>query len=200
MADKKPFWAKKKRPGPKPKAQVKKVHPPDLKLLAFVAALKEEYLEENGHDIDGKTLAANILAEGYTIKEAAKEANTTERTIYRWKLDTEFMNTVDELTVVTGIAVKAERIRIAKRVVRAIEKHAEDLHMPVTQKDILDWLKYSQQEMEGLRLLTDDQLDKIATLFFEADNQATADGGSGEIEGEATDQGAGSGDQEHQSI
>ena len=51
-----------------------------------------------------KTQAVLMLAEGYTYKQVGKEIGKTEKTIYRWTLDTEFSAEVDRLTLMVGIA------------------------------------------------------------------------------------------------
>jgi ParB-like chromosome segregation protein Spo0J len=87
--------------------------------------------------------AACDLADGRTQHEVAQSAGTSRSTIQRWLDDPEFAEEVDRLTLMTGIAVKAERLRIAKRMVRGVKW---------TKRDILDWLKYAQGETDGLRL------------------------------------------------
>lgn len=92
--------------------------------------------------------AAIALADGKTILEASELAGVTDRTIYNWKNEPEFSAEVDRLTLMTGISARAERLRIAKRVVaqRIKESTVE------TEKDILDWLKFAQGETDGIKL------------------------------------------------
>jgi hypothetical protein len=89
-------------------------------------------------------IAAIALANGDTQQEAADKANTSERTIRRWLAIAEFAEEVDRLTFLTGVANKAERIRLAKRVI-----NTQGLR---TEKDLLDWLKYVQGETDGVKL------------------------------------------------
>lgn len=88
------------------------------------------------------------LAEGYTQAEAAAAANVAERTVQRWVADPEFSAEVDRLTHMTGIAMRAERLRIVMRVVREKTKGG----VAITEKDLLDWLKYAQGETDGVKL------------------------------------------------
>jgi len=95
-----------------------------------------------------KAEAAGLLALGHTNAEVASEIGVTERTIYRWKSDIEFMTEVDKLTLMSGIALRGERLRVAMRVIR--QKVKED--RVATNKDLLDWLKYAQGETDGFKL------------------------------------------------
>lgn len=88
--------------------------------------------------------AAFALAEGKTREEAAAAAEVTERTIYTWLQHPDFSAEVDRLTMMTGIAVRAERLRQAKRIVAQLEGK--------TTKDLLEWLKYAQSETDGITL------------------------------------------------
>jgi hypothetical protein len=94
--------------------------------------------------------AAMALAHGYTVMEAAEMANTTDRTIRRWKNHPEFAEEVDYLSHMVGVANRAERLRIVQRVVRAIATSRPELL--ITEKDLLDWLKYAQSETDGVKL------------------------------------------------
>jgi len=95
-----------------------------------------------------KCEAVMMLAEGYTYKQVGSQINKTEKTIYRWMLDTEFSAEVDRLSLMAGIASKAERLRLAKRIVRA--KCTSDIM--ASDKDLLDWLKFAQSETDGANL------------------------------------------------
>jgi len=94
-----------------------------------------------------RSVAAECLALGYTVAEVAERIGVTERTIYRWKADTDFMTEVDQLTLMSGVSLRAERLRIAMRVIR--QKVSEERIK--TGKDILDWLKYAQGETDGFK-------------------------------------------------
>lgn len=95
------------------------------------------------------TKAALALAAGKTRKEAAFAAAIGERTLYRWLDDPAFSEEVDRLSLMTDIAGRAERLRIAKRVVRQMVKDDEAIK---TEKDLLDWLKFAQSETDGVKL------------------------------------------------
>lgn len=88
--------------------------------------------------------AAIALASGETRERAAVIAGIGERTLYRWLQLPEFIEEVDRLTFLTGIAHKAERLRLAKRVIANLGS--------MTEKDLLDWLKYAQSETSGIKL------------------------------------------------
>ncbi len=93
--------------------------------------------------------AALALANGSTRHEAAETAGVTERTIYKWLDTDEFAAEVDRLSLMTDIAGRAERLRIAKRVVRQ-RLQADGVY--VTDKDLLEWLKFAQSETDGIKL------------------------------------------------
>lgn len=98
---------------------------------------------------ESATAAALALAEGQYRADAAKAADITERTLYRWLQNPEFSAEVDRLSLMTGIASRAERLRIAKRV---IQQRVRDGAPIRTDKDILDWLKFAQSETDGIKL------------------------------------------------
>jgi predicted transcriptional regulator len=89
-------------------------------------------------------VAAIALANGETQQEAAEKAGVTDRTIRNWLAVPEFSEEVDRLTFLTGIAHKAERLRLAKRVIAGLDAK--------TERDLLDWLKYAQGETDGIKL------------------------------------------------
>ncbi len=93
--------------------------------------------------------AVLALAVGKTRIEAAKEARVVESTIYEWLKAPGFTEELDRLSLMVGIASRAERLRIANRVVR--QKTEADGKV-LTEKDILDWLKFAQSETDGVKL------------------------------------------------
>lgn len=93
------------------------------------------------------TLAAIALSQGYTQKEVAAQINADERTIRRWQADADFSAELDRLSLMVGIASRAERLRLAMRVVRQKTEGEID-----TDKDLLDWLKFAQSETDGIKL------------------------------------------------
>jgi hypothetical protein len=109
-----------------------------------------------------KNQACAALASGATIKEAALIAGVKERTIYNWKNVPEFYEELNRLTLTTGIATRAERLRIAKRMIGKFEKlQGENESIPLTKKDLLDWLKYVAEETDGLKLGVADLLTEL---------------------------------------
>lgn len=88
--------------------------------------------------------AALALAAGKTQIEAAAAAGCAERTIRNWLNVPEFSEEVDRLTLMTGIAAKAERLRTAKRMIAKIGDN--------TERDLLDWLKFAASETDGIKL------------------------------------------------
>jgi hypothetical protein len=90
------------------------------------------------------TSAALALADGRTQQEASDIAGVNIRTIQRWLQLPEFSEEVDRLVFLTGIARKAERLKITKRIARNLGD--------TTEKDLLDWLKFAQSETDGVKL------------------------------------------------
>lgn len=113
------------------------------------------------------TTAALALAEGKTQQEVAEEVKVSDRTIRRWLTDEGFAAEVDRLSLMVGVASRAERLRLAMRVVRAKTSKG----VPETEKDLLEWLKFAQSETDGIKL----DLTKLAALG-ETD-ASLADGG-----------------------
>lgn len=97
---------------------------------------------------DTKSAAALALAQGLTQTEAAAEAGITARTIRRWLRVPAFAAEVDRLTHMVSVASRAERLRVAFRVIRQMTAPGQI----ETGKDLLDWLKYVQSETDGVRL------------------------------------------------
>ena len=95
-----------------------------------------------------KRKAATILSQGYTERETAGHVGVTDRTIRTWKTKPEFMLEVDAITLMSGIALRAERLRIATRAIR--QKVTEE--RVKTGRDLLDWLKYAQGETDGVKV------------------------------------------------
>lgn len=97
---------------------------------------------------ENRSKAAIGLAAGHTQQYVADDCGVDRRTIQRWLEHPDFAAEVDRLSVMTDIASRAERLRIAKRVVRQFTKD-EKIE---TVKDILDWLKFAQSETDGIKL------------------------------------------------
>lgn len=93
--------------------------------------------------------AALALADGKTQRSVADELDIVPKTVSRWLQHPEFSAEVDRLTLMMGIASRAERLRIAKRLVQ--QRVRADIEIE-SDKDLLDWLKFAQGETDGLRL------------------------------------------------
>jgi transposase-like protein len=131
-----------------------------------------------------KEAAALSLAQGHTINEAAQAANVSEKSIDRWKKDIEFTQEVDRLSLMVGIASRAERLRIIQRVVR----QAVRAERVVTEKDLLDWLKYAQSETDGAKL----DLTNLFTSLSQAHALVAGGGSRGD--------GSGAGDSDEEAV
>lgn len=92
--------------------------------------------------------AAVSLASGHTHQETADEVGVTKRTITNWLQHDDFAAEVDRLSLMVGIASRAERLRIAMRVIRQKTKGS----LIDTDKDVLDWIKFAQSETTGANL------------------------------------------------
>ena len=83
-----------------------------------------------------KEKAAIMLSSGDTINEVAASVGVSEKTIDRWKRDIEFSQEVDRLSLMVGVANRAERLRMAKRIVKKLAEKQNPTH-----QDLLEWLK-----------------------------------------------------------
>lgn len=105
-----------------------------------------------------RSTAAGLLAIGYSQTATAEEVGVHRNTIRNWLDDPEFAAEVDRLSVMTGVASRAERIRIANRLVRQRVNENGDI---LSDKDVLDWLKFAQSETDGAKL----DFSKLAELL-----------------------------------
>lgn len=97
-----------------------------------------------------RVTAAAALAAGATQVRAAEEAGVTDRTLRNWLAHPDFEGEVDRLTLMTGISTRAERLRLAKRVIKQFED--EGTGKLATGRDLLDWIKFAQSETDGVKL------------------------------------------------
>jgi len=95
---------------------------------------------------------AIFLASGHTVKEASDEYQVSERSIWRWRADSEFAAEVDRLSLMVDIASRAERLRMAMRIVRKRISKAEDTGKDPSKADLLYWLQYVQSETNGAKI------------------------------------------------
>jgi len=87
------------------------------------------------------------LADGASQPAAAREAGVSVAYVRKLLYHPRYaawQEMLDEMTLATGIAREAERIRIVKRVVR---QALEDDRV-LTQKDVLDWLRFAREDLE----------------------------------------------------
>jgi hypothetical protein len=118
-----------------------------------------------------RTKAASLLALGYDKQYVANEVEVSRGTIYNWLDDPEFAAEVDRLSVMLDVSSRAERLRIAMRIVRQRTDEDGNLH---SEKDLLDWLKFAQSETDGAKI----DLSKLAEMLAgesaqQADGPAT---------------------------
>lgn len=106
-----------------------------------------------------KEIAALSLAGGDTQEEAAAKSGAAERTIRYWLSVPEFSQEVDRLSLMIEVASRAYRLRIANRVIR---QRVREGGFIMTEKDVLDWLKYAQGETDGVKLGLVGLLNEIA--------------------------------------
>ena len=111
---------------------------------------------------NGKRIrAAQLLAEGYNQQEVCQDIGVSDRTVRRWVADIDFSQEIDRLTHMFGLATRAERLRLAKRVIRERLNHTA---IPPSNKDLLDWLKYFQSETDGAKLDLTSLLEAVAQV------------------------------------
>ena len=103
--------------------------------------------------------AALALAEGKSQAEVAALAGVTDRTIRNWLDDDRFIAEIDRLSLMVGVASRAERLRLVNRLVK--QKVRQEDGFIFTEKDLLDWLKFAQSETDGAKI----DLSKLAEML-----------------------------------
>lgn len=127
-----------------------------------------------------RSRAAVLLASGATRDEAAAEIEVNRATIFNWLHHPDFAAEVDRLSLMVGIASRAERLRMAMRVIKSKVKDG----IPQSDKDLLEWLKFAQSETDGVKL----DLGKLAASVASAQTPVADSGShSGESATTATD-------------
>lgn len=91
-----------------------------------------------------RSVAATLLASGHTFEEAGREAGVTRKTVHEWNKHPDFAAEVDRLTLISDVALRAFRLRMAMRIVRSKGEKSR--------RDLLEWLKYVQSETDGAKL------------------------------------------------
>jgi transposase-like protein len=108
--------------------------------MASASTTNFEWTEE-------RTRAAMMLAGGATQKEVAAEIGYSDRQVRTWVNDfPQFAEEVDRLTLMLDLSSRAERVRIAKRLAK---QRVNEEGIPVSNKDLLDILKFIQSETNG---------------------------------------------------
>lgn len=129
---------------------------------------------------ESRSRAAVLLASGATRDEAAAEIEVNRATIFNWLHHPDFAAEVDRLSLMVGIASRAERLRLAMRVIKSKVKDG----VPQSEKDLLEWLKFAQSETDGVKL----DLGKLAASFPETETPVAGSGSdTGEPASTATD-------------
>lgn len=126
-----------------------------------------------------RSRAAVLLASGATRDEAAAEVEVNRATIFNWLHHPDFAAEIDRLSLMIGIASRAERLRHAMRVIKSKMKDG----ILQSEKDSLEWLKFAQSETDGIKL----DLGKLSSSVSQAQTPV-ADRRSltGDSEGEGT--------------
>jgi DNA-binding CsgD family transcriptional regulator len=106
-----------------------------------------------------KSEVAILLADGYTIRETSEITGVPTRTIDFWKSHIEYQTEIDRLSVMVGLANRAERLRLAKKIMRKLAQEKTP-----TQKDLLEWMKYAQSETDGIKLDIASLVDAAASV------------------------------------
>ena len=86
---------------------------------------------------------------GMKKRHVADRVGVGEATIYRWMSDEEFRCELDRLTFITGMAVKAARVRAIKRLIRSRMDEDEVLD---SKRDVLDWIKLLKEEINDMEV------------------------------------------------
>lgn len=126
-----------------------------------------------------RSQAAVLLASGATRDEAADEVQVHRQTIFNWLKHPDFAAEIDRLSLMIGIASRAERLRLAMRVIKTKMKDG----VLQSDKDALEWLKFAQSETDGVKL----DLGKLAASFAPAEAPVAGRGSpTGDPEGTTT--------------
>jgi hypothetical protein len=93
---------------------------------------------------------ALLLAEGNSYRETARLANVDPKSVCNWMKIDEFSAEVDRLSLMVGCANRAWRLRVAMRTIK--HKLSQQRGYAISDKDVLDWLKYAQSETDGVKI------------------------------------------------
>jgi len=106
--------------------------------------------------------AAVMLAEGYPLQTVADEVGVQRTTIWRWRQHPEFAMEVDKLTLMYGLASKAERMRLINQ---AAKQMVSEEKIDLSGVTFLDLIKEARMQTEGIKL---DVLTQLTALTTEA--------------------------------
>ncbi|MGB0383360.1 MAG: hypothetical protein ACPGWR_00930 [Ardenticatenaceae bacterium] len=76
----------------------------------------------------------------------------TPRTVRNWQKKSEYLEERDTLSLMVGVSNKSYRLRISQKIIRLIIENIESNFDPRLVKLLLEWLKYSQGETDGIKL------------------------------------------------
>ena len=97
----------------------------------------------------GSVVGHRLVARKDPSGEKAAAIGVGRKTICNWLCVPEFVAEIDRLSCMIDVASRAERLRMAMRVVR--QKVRADGTVE-TERDVLDWLKFAQSETTGIKL------------------------------------------------
>lgn len=96
-------------------------------------------------DLTGLQIKAiELLAGGMSTNEVGEEIERDGSTIRRWRQDPKFANQLELAILNQGASLRAERIRLAKKMLRKIGTEN-------TKADPVDILRYIQSETDGAK-------------------------------------------------
>jgi transcriptional regulator with XRE-family HTH domain len=114
-----------------------------------------------------------MLAQGYMKMEICEECGIDPSTLRRWEHIDAFMEEVDRLSLIRGIASKANRLRLLNQAIRQ-KVNSETGEIDLANVSFLDLLKEARMQTEGVRL---DILNTLIPAFTEKTG-SVAGGGS----------------------
>lgn len=111
-----------------------------------------------------------MLASGEPKTTVSETVGIDRVTLYHWLAHPDFSAEVDRLSLMVHVSSRAERLRIAMRLVKQRIDAEGNIH---SDKDLLDWLKFAQSETDGARI----DLSRLAELLA---GESGGQGGLGE--------------------
>jgi len=115
-----------------------------------------------------KAIAAKVLGEGYTQKEAAEAAGVSHKTVWNWQNKSpEFAAEVDRCSMMFDVASKAHRNRLLMKAIRQFVR--EDGNLRTGDDTLLDYIKEARMNTDGVKV---DILTQLAAIDAEAGSVA----------------------------